>query len=238
MLARTYRTTPWLSALALGLAIGLTGPAWGQMPGSGPGGNGGPGAMGRGNGAAVSPGYGPGRGSGGWHRGRAGGGIHDVGLESLKAQLKITSAQEGAWKTYVEVVENARAAVLGSMRTLFRAHETQTMTPEQRLAVMGQMLALREQELTKMKEAADKLLPHLTDFQRGQASEILPGLAGGGFGMMGGGYGGGYGGGWGMMGGYGGEDGAEFMGPGFMGRGFMGPGYMGNGWGWSEEQGD
>ncbi|HUW81152.1 MAG TPA: Spy/CpxP family protein refolding chaperone [Acidocella sp.] len=188
-------------------------------PGFGPGGYG-PGMMGGGFGPGFGPGmmggYGPGYGQGygpgmmggygpgskRWDNGKS---LIAARLTALKQELKITSEQESAWKTYTDAVTAADQAFWTAVKAAVPQDTTTQITPDDRFALMSQMVTLRKKNFDDKKAAAEALLPALTPYQTGQASVILPGLAqGGGFGFRhGGGYGMGFG-------GYG-------MGPGMMG---------------------
>ena len=190
------------------------GPGYGRGGGYGPGmmnGNGPRSGYGQdrrggnyGGGNAPVSGYGPGYGQGmrgggygpGMMRGR---GPHWAGkggvagnvtarLDALKARLKITAAEEAAWKAYGDKVTAANKTLWDAMAGMHQPGMMWNATAEQRLAFMAQMIRLRQGELKEMRAAAEALVPHLTEFQKGQASEILPGLARGGFGACGMGY--------------------------------------------------
>lgn len=117
-------TTKIAAALAAAAALALAGGAfahpgfgmgagWGMGPGAGPGWGMGHGMMG---------GFGPGSGM----RGMGGPGGSDMTaaaaghLAALKTQLKITPAQEGAWKAYESAVTQ-QAATMQKMRDEFHA---------------------------------------------------------------------------------------------------------------------
>lgn len=152
----------------------------------------GPGGMGPGFGQMMRYGYGQGpgmrRGRGGPWNGKDFAGFAAARLDALKAELKITNTQEAAWKAYGDKVEAANKELWHTMAGMHQPGMMWNSTPEQRLAFMSGIIRLREQELKKIHTAAEALMPHLTEFQRGQASEILPGLARGGFGAWGMGY--------------------------------------------------
>lgn len=198
------------------MLAGFAGSSWAQTPapdstasgdqstgpGFGPGGYG-PGMMGGGFGPGVGPGmmggYGPG--SKRWDNGKS---LIAARLAGLKQELKITSEQESAWKTYTDAVTAADQAFWTAVKAAVPQDTTTQITPDDRFALMSQMVTLRKKNFDDKKAAAEALLPALTPYQSGQASIILPGLAqGGGFGFRhGGGYGmgfGGYGMGPGMM---------------------------------------
>lgn len=113
-------------------------------------------------------------------------------LAALKDELKITAEETDAWNTYAAAVTAAEQGRTAGMRSLWQTTANGPMTQDQRFDAMSKMVALMKQTYEQKKVAADALLTHLTPYQQGQASEILPGLAtrrGGrgwtmGFGMM------------------------------------------------------
>lgn len=128
-------------------------------------------------------------------------------LAVLKQNLAITSGEEDAWNSYASAVTTANQDVWTSMQSLMQSGYSSGTQPsaEQRFALMSGMVTTMKQNFEQEQSAAKELLPHLTEYQQGQASEILPGLAAGGYGMMPG------------LG----------AGPGGIGFGGMGPGMMG-----------
>ncbi len=196
----------WKTMAAAGLLAAGTAMAVGQGPGAGPGAGYGPGG-----------GYGPGMMQGyGWARGglsgKAGRQFAGARLDVLRETLKITDGQRPAWDAYAKAVTDAQQNVWNGVRGVMRPGMMWSLSPDQRLALMQQMFDLRKKAYEREQAAAKALLPHLTDYQKGQASVLLPGLSNIGYGFgMGYGHPGFGGGGWGMMGGYGG------YGPGMMG---------------------
>lgn len=165
-----------------------TGPGYGMMGGYG---GMGPGMMGGygGQGYGMMNGWGgQGSGSGQWSGPKVS--IEDR-LAALKDQLNITAGETDAWNTYTAAVTAAEQGFLDGMKALWQPAANGTMTQDQRFDAMNKMIALMKQGYDQKKAAADALMPHLTPYQQGQASEILPGLAtkrgGRGWGMMGGG---------------------------------------------------
>lgn len=214
------RTSQGLAALvATGLAFaGMAPAALAQASGSGasnptaqpdepPGYGYGPGMMGGGwgGGPGVMPGWGgkPGSGMMGSWGGPGSGPSHWGGpaissadrLAALKDELNISAGETDAWNTYAAAVTAADKSFADGAGSLWHAPASGAMTPDQRFDAMNKMVALMKQSYDQKKAAADALMPHLTQFQQGQASELLPGLATrrGGWGMMGGGM---MGGGW------------------------------------------
>jgi hypothetical protein len=184
-----------LAAASVLLAAGST---LALAQGPGPGGYG-PGMMG-----------GNGQGQGAWS-GRAGRQYSAARLDALRQMLKITTAQQPAWNRYVKAVTDAHQQAWSGMQSVMRPGSMMSITPDQRFAYMQDMLDLRKKTFESEKSAAEALLPHLSEYQQGQASMVLPGLAQAGYGL---GYGRHRFGGWGMMGGFGGG-----YGPGMTGFG-------------------
>ncbi len=119
----------------------------------------------------------------GMRGGRAGGMMHGGQiansaqyLDSLKARLGITAAQEAAWTTYAEVVKGAAAQMQGAHQTMYDAMGTATW--QERRDMMNRMFEAREQARTQVHAAAEALLPSLTAAQRETAAGALPGLMG------------------------------------------------------------
>jgi Spy/CpxP family protein refolding chaperone len=192
------------TALTLGLATAVVsaqpygnGPGWGmgQGPGYGPGAGMGPGqgygpgygpgaGMGRGMGPGAGPGpmgYGPmGRGMGQGMGPRGYGNpsaMADARNAYFKSELKITPAQESAWKAYadqrkqqVEAMQALRASVQGS---------TAATAPE-RLELRNQIMKKRQELMEKGTAAFKDLYAVLTPEQKALADQRV------GLGMTGG----------------------------------------------------
>ena len=120
-------------------------------------------------------------------------------LAALKDEMNITAGENDDWNTYAAAVTAADKGFADGASSLWHPPAGGAMTTDERFDAMTKMVALMKQAYDQKKAAADALLPHLTQYQQGQASEILPGLATrrGGWGMKGGGMMGG-----GMMGGW------------------------------------
>ncbi len=145
--------------------------------------------------AAVAQPMGPGMMGGG--RGMMGGGpgmmgrgmgpqsFADAGayLDGVKAQLGITEAQAGAWKTYADAVVGAWS----QMQTLHQSmwESMPTATWEERRDMMNRAFQARQQAFQSVHDAALALMPVLSERQQGRAEVILPGLARRGWGGMG-----------------------------------------------------
>ncbi|MDD2795935.1 Spy/CpxP family protein refolding chaperone [Acidocella sp.] len=135
--------------------------------------------------AAPTANYGPGM-MNGWAPGGWGHGIGKTGpggpgrvdvFDSLKQALNITAAQGAAWDAYTTAVTTADHTMWTGMRALWQNNTTAAKDPDARFNLMRQMIDLRKQDFDAQQAAAKALLPHLSAYQSGQASEILPGLA-------------------------------------------------------------
>jgi hypothetical protein len=96
---------------------------------------------------------------------------------TLKDELKITADEADAWNTYATAVTAAEREARTGMKSLWQATANGPMTPDQRFDAMSKKVALMKQNYDEKKAAADAFVKHLTPYQQGQASEILPGLA-------------------------------------------------------------
>lgn len=164
------RTASRRFVLVAGL-VALTGGAMAQpsstppnAPGPGPN-PGGPGMMGGGRGMMM------GRGGMGRHDFRD----HAAYLEGVKAELRITEAQDGAWKTYADIINGAAAQMEALHKSMWEAMGTATW--EERRDMMNRAFQARQQAFQSVHDAALALLPSLTDLQKGKAEYVLPGLA-------------------------------------------------------------
>lgn len=93
-------------------------------------------------------------------------------VETLERELAITQDQKAAWDAYAEVLKrNAEQAM--AMR---QGVDPRTLSAEERTAFMTRMMAMRQQHFESVKAAAEALLPSLTEFQKGKANAMLPGL--------------------------------------------------------------
>jgi LTXXQ motif family protein len=169
-----------VTAVTLGLATAAVnahpygdGPGWGmgQGPGYGPGAGMGP-MMGRGH-----MGYGPmGRGMGpqGWGNPEA---AAEWRLSSLKSDLKITAAQEPAWKVYADQTKQQAEAMQKLMASV--QGSAQATAPE-RLELRNQVMKQRQEQMAKRTAAFKDLYAVLSPEQKALADQRV------GFGMMGG----------------------------------------------------
>lgn len=188
----TKITLSAVTALTLGLtAAAANANPYGYGPGSGMGqaqayGSGyGPGhGMGRG----MGPGYGPGPmmgGGAGYAPTRRGMGHQARGnpaaaaewrLSNLKAELKITAAQESAWKTFADQSKQ-RAETMQKLMTSVRG-STQATAPE-RLELRAQVMKQRDEQMANGTAAFKELYAALSPEQKALADQRV------GFGRMG-----------------------------------------------------
>lgn len=187
------------TALSLALASAVVnahpfgnGPGWGMGygPGSGMGPMGGMGygpGMGPMGGMRGGMGYGPmGRGMGPQSFGDPTAMVEGR-LAYLKAELKITSAQDNAWQAYAGKAKQ-QAEAMQALGTTMQG-STQASAPE-RLALRSEMMRKRGEQMEAMTSALKDLYATLTPEQKTIADQRM-----GGFGAMAGrGFGGGPGG--------------------------------------------
>jgi len=186
-------TTKIIAAAAATLSLALAGAVfahpgggmgWGPGMGHGPGMGMGPG-MGYGPGmGGMGPGmgYGPGMGMGPGMRGMGpGAGGSDMAaatagrLAALKVQLKITAAQDSAWKAYESVVTQQSTA-MQAKRDDFHAKLQNTQpgaTPADMAAHRDAMFALRESGFAANSAALKDLYAVLTPEQRAIADRTM-----------------------------------------------------------------
>lgn len=96
-------------------------------------------------------------------------------LDGIKTELGITETQGDAWKTYADAVTAAATQMQALHRTMWEAMGTATW--EERRDMMNRAFQARQQAFETVHQAAEKLLPSLTEVQRAKAQYILPGLA-------------------------------------------------------------
>lgn len=170
------RSTRIIAAVAAAAALGIAGivsahPGFGMGPGYGMG-------MGMGPGHGMRPGYGmgygmgPGRGMGpgGWGAGPGFDATAAVAghLAALRTQLKITPAQESAWKAYEKVVTE-QATAMQALRDQFHAQWRNAQpgaTPPDMAAHHQAMSSLRESSWKAQNAARQELFAALTPEQR------------------------------------------------------------------------
>lgn len=172
------------TALTLGLATAVVsahpygnGPGWGMGQGMGYGPGHGPGAgMGRGMGPGAGPGpmgggqmgYGPmGRGMGPQAFGNPAAAA-DWRLSGLKSELKITAAQESAWKTFADQTKQQAEAMQALMST---AQGSAQATAPERLELRNQIMKKRQEQMEKSSVAFKDLYAVLTPEQKALADQ-------------------------------------------------------------------
>lgn len=177
------------TALTLGLAAAVVNA---QPFGYGPGAGMGPGP-GYGMGMAYGPGPGMGRGMGpmGFGPGRGIGpqgyanpaAMADARLAYLKSELKITSGQEAAWKSFADQAKQ-QAEAMQALRTTVQG-STQATAPE-RLELRNQIMKKRQEQMEKSTAAFKDLYAALTPEQKTFADQRVGGGPGHGPGFRGG----------------------------------------------------
>jgi hypothetical protein len=96
-------------------------------------------------------------------------------LNGIKAELSITEAQSAGWKTYADAVIGTATQMQAIHQSMWEAMGTATW--EERRDMMNHAFQARQQAFQAVHDAAQALLPSLTDLQKGKAEYILPGLA-------------------------------------------------------------
>lgn len=176
------------TAVTLGLAAAVVsaqpygyGPGWGAGPGSGYG----PGAgMGRGMGPM---GYGPmGMGPMGYGPMRQGvgpqafanpGAFADSRLAGLKAELKITAAQEPAWKVFADQAKQQAESMQALMAS---AQGSAQATAPERIELRSQFMKKRQEQMEKGAASFKDLYAVLSPEQKALADQGFgPGMMGG-----------------------------------------------------------
>lgn len=193
------------TALFLGMATTVVsahpygdGPGWGmgQGPGYGPGAGMEPGqgyGPGYGPGPGMGRGMGPGSGAGPMGYGPMGhgpmgrgmgpqgsfnpGAMADVRSAYFKSELKITPAQESAWKAYADQHKQQVEAMLALRATVQGGAKA---TAPERLDLHNQIAKKRQEQMEKMTAAFKDLYAALTTEQKALADQRV------GLGMMGG----------------------------------------------------
>ena len=172
-----------VTALTLGLATAVVsahpygdGPGWGMGQGPGFGSGAGMGrGMGPGGGPGPMMGYGPmGHGMGPQAYGNPAAAA-DWRLSGLKSELKITAAQESAWKLFADQTKQQAEAMQALMATA--QGSAQASAPE-RLDLRNQMMKKRQEQMEKTTTAFKDLYAVLTPEQKVLADQHI--------GMMGG----------------------------------------------------
>ena len=97
-------------------------------------------------------------------------------LDTLKAEIGITAAQESAWAKYAEAVQDA-ATTMKTTREGVDRDAVSKMTPADRFAFVSKMREQGQKQFDTVKTAADELLATLDDAQKAKAQQTLPGLA-------------------------------------------------------------
>jgi len=168
------------TALTLGLAAAVVnahphgyGPGYGMGMGQGPG---------YGMGMGYGPGPGMGRGMGPQGYGNPGA-MADARLAYLKSELKITSGQETAWKSFADQAKQ-QAEAMQALRTTVQG-SAQATAPE-RLEQRNQIMKKRQEQMEKSTTAFKDLYAALTPEQKAIADQRFAGGPGAGPGFRGG----------------------------------------------------
>ena len=174
------------TALSLGLAAAVVhahpygyGPGWGMGQGAGFGPGYGPGAgMGPGMGRGMGPGggmgpMGPGAGPQAWGNPSA---MAEARIAYLKSELKITAAQEPAWKAFADQTKQQSEA----MQALIAGVQGgATATAPERMEQRNQIMKKRQEQMEKGTAAFKALYAALTPEQKAIADQRFGGFAGG-----------------------------------------------------------
>ena len=136
---------------------------------------------------AQSPGYGPGGfgpgGMMGMHGGPGLAQFDPAGIDALKTELGITSAQEPAWTKYAKAAQES-AATMQTTRDGVDPDAVSKMSPRDRYAFMTKMREQGQKQFETVQTVANELLATLDDAQKAEARDTLPGLASFGPGAM------------------------------------------------------
>lgn len=172
------KTTTQLAAVSLAvLSFALAGavsahPGYGMGAGAGMGPGAGAGPC-MGAGPATGPGMGMGMGPGMVGRGPDAATV-GARFDALKAEIKITAAQEAAWQAYVTVVQQ-QAEQRQALRTQMQAQmqDPQAAATVDRAAQYEAMSKLRETHLAARQAALNDLVAVLTPEQKAVAEQRL-----------------------------------------------------------------
>jgi hypothetical protein len=166
-------------AVAMAVSAQPAGDEWTGCPGGGVGAMGGGPGMGHGwgpgmgRGAGMGPGTGQGMGPG---MGRGYGAAGNVDrtaaagqrLADMKAQLKITGAQESAWQAYANAVQGQAAIMQAVHEQMWSGG---TMTAPDRLALRSEAMQKRAAGMVTLSKAFGELYATLTPEQKAIADQ-------------------------------------------------------------------
>lgn len=110
----------------------------------------------------------------------------DGRLAFLKAELKITEAQTGAWDEFAATIRSARESHVATMRSMMeemRSGEAFKKTLPERLALRQTHMEARLEEIKSMAASVDKLYEVLDETQKKTADEMAMPMMGMGGGM-------------------------------------------------------
>ena len=157
------RTTKLAIGIGTALTLGLAAAVVSAHPhgyGSGRG-------MEQGRGYEMGYGPGPGMGRGMGPQGY-GGAMADARLAYLKSELKITSGQEAAWKSFADQAKQRAEAMQALTATM--QGSTQATAPE-RLELRNQIMKKRQEQMEKSTAAFKELYAVLTPEQKTAADQ-------------------------------------------------------------------
>ena len=97
-------------------------------------------------------------------------------LTAVKTDLGIKPGQAAEWDAYAKVVRDT-AALMAASRATTDMDAIRAMPNKERAAFISDRMDQHDQALTKVKAAAEALLPSLDDAQKAKAQKELPGLA-------------------------------------------------------------
>ncbi|HWB44591.1 MAG TPA: Spy/CpxP family protein refolding chaperone [Hyphomicrobiaceae bacterium] len=129
-----------------------------------------------GPGSGMGPGWGMGPGGGMWGWGRGGNSAWmleriEGQLAYVKAELKITGAQNAAWNELADAVRTAAKHHNERMQSIFGGGERGKTLPE-RVEAQEQFMTVRLDEIKSVKSAVNKLYAVLSDEQKKDADDV------------------------------------------------------------------
>lgn len=114
-----------------------------------------------------------GGGAGGWWGGpEAMDSRIDGRLAFLKAELKITDAQDAAWDKVASAVRASTKSMMERMKSVHAGDQNATTLP-QRLDIQEQFMTVRLDEIKQLKSALNDLYAVLSDDQKKEADNLV-----------------------------------------------------------------
>ena len=159
--------------LASMLSLGVAGVAFAQpAPGPGPAGGPGPAMMHGPGGPGMWRGH-----PGGWQGGGMACAVHygeqNVMLNRVHDRLKITAAEEAAWKNFTTQIDAALAPIGDQCRTAEAPPPPPPATLPDRLAEMQKQAALRAQVFGQVQQAVATMYGQLSPEQKQMADHVM-----------------------------------------------------------------